>query len=252
MTSLAERYVREMHSSLDYWATWAPGVEIKLGDCGRINDDWSFQPERNVKAFGIDFGVDAAPATAPWNHTSDKSMSVNFQFQAGAQVIPQIPQGTAGIQIKFSRKNAIVFAAVGGRNSRIADIYELKRRVLDLARKGEFPDDFVVVTELVMAESATVLLSESDNAEFVASASADFKAGIVDIGNSSLNIATQFTSNVRTEIVAQNHVTPLFRAVKLHKGFLDYKVSPLEAAEDLPFVDLDPQSAASGSNRMNA
>ena len=242
MTSLAERYIREMHNSLDYWAAWAPGVEIKLGDCGRLDDDWAFLPERNIKAFGIDFSVDESPSTTPWSHTSDHAMTFTFQVQGGEKIIPQIPQGTAGIQIDFHRENAVVFAAVEGRHSRIADIYELKRQVLDLARKGQFPNDFVVVTEVVKAESATVLLSVDKEGKYVASASADFKAGIVDVGNASLNISTQVADKVKTEIVAKNHVTPLFRAVKLHKGFLDYKVSPLEAAaeEDLPFVDLTP------------
>lgn len=241
MKSQAERYIREMHSSLRYWATWVPSVEIKLGDFGPI-DDWVFKPQGNVRDY-LKFAVDPAPASGPISHTSDNAMSVSFQLQGGAQKIPQIPQGTAGIQIKFSRENAIVFAAVGAGHSRIANIFNLSRQVLDLIGQGTLPPDFVVVTEVVTAESATVLLSESDNSEYVASASADLKAGIVDIGNASLNITTQFTDKVQTDLVATNQVTPLFRGIKL-RGFFRDRMGGLESAQpqEVPFMDLDPDT----------
>ncbi|MGH3788626.1 MAG: hypothetical protein ACRDRG_19235 [Pseudonocardiaceae bacterium] len=247
MSDLAKRYIRELYDSLRYWGTWAPGVEVDLGDCGPI-DNWVFRPERNVRDFGIEFDPDPAPATSPWSHTSDGAVSVEFQGTAETQRIPNVPRGAAGIRLKFSRKNAIVFAAVDGRHSRVVDIFDLKRQIVGKAQGGEFPEYYVVVTEVVTARSATVLLSESDEGEFVASASADFRAGIVDLGNASLNVTQRSQRNVRTEILARTSVTPLFNAFKLDRDWfgrirVDALDDRMTVEQDLPFSDLTPETA---------
>jgi hypothetical protein len=240
-----ERYVREIHSALHYWATWAPAKEIRLGQCGPI-EDWVFNPERSVEDFGIEFEVDKGRATSPWNHTSEGATKVVFQVQGEAQEIPEIPAGMAGIKIGFERKDAVVFVAVDGREDRVRDILQLKRQVIAKAASREFPEDYVVVTNLVTAASATALISESGNASFVASAEADFKAGIVDLGNASLGIRTRVTENVRTELLARTHVTPLFNAFRLKANWWnDYSADKLwddgMGEDDLPFEDVTPE-----------
>ncbi len=247
--SVAERYTKEIHEGLKYWAAWSPGVLLQLGDCGPVWD-FVFHRERNIRDYGVDFSELPGRATEEWNYTSSKAVSWDVQAQADTQnIIPQVPQGQAGIRVSFTRENALVFVAPGGVQSSVADITKLKQdlidKALDYGSPDLYPRDFAVITDLVKVQSATALISEGAAAEFVASATADLTAGLVSLGDVKLGIARKSAKSVNALLVARENVTPLFRGFKLKRGWWDsLKAVDLETVRDdesaLPFVDIEP------------
>ena len=206
------QYTEEVHQALSYWATWLPNVAIGVGDCGPI-DGRVFRPEATLGDFGVKFSSKRGNKPLDLHHSSQGAVSYTLQLSAGNQTIPQIPQGTAGIEISFSKQDAVVLVVREAYEHRIANINTLRKDLFDRQASGDFPTDYAVVTHAVVAESTTVLLSSAHTAKFAASAKADFKAGLVDIANAELGLSRVAGSNLETEIVAKDGLTPLFKLV---------------------------------------
>jgi hypothetical protein len=244
---LAHDYVRGIKNELEYWGTWAPSTHLALGDCGPVVNG-IFQRETNIRdEWGIEFEELPNPVTGGWSFNSDKSASITFQLAGGNKNIPQVPAGKAGLSIAFKAEEAIVMAARGGNEGTIANLRKLKKDLIDHgARKGEdaFPRDFCVITTLVTADATTVLVSHAKGGQYVVSAEADLKAGLVDLANVSLGISAAHARNVRTELDAQGGTTPLFKALRLKRRWWKWlEAVPLSLGEvpddEMPF-DGDP------------
>src|SRR4051812_42127538 len=246
--SLAEQYVDGVREELKYWATWGPGTHLSLGDCGPVVDG-VFRREANVRDWDIDFDDTASPSNEDWSFNSDKNAEVTFQAQAENQKIPEIPQGTAGISIKFKNDQAAVLAIKGSNQGSIDNVHRLKQQVLAKGKEDgpdAFPENFAVITDLVTADATTVLVEHASGGEYVASAKADLKAGLVDLANASLGLSVAHSKNVKTELEATANATPLFRGFRLKRSWWIWlQTKPLEAVrgeaeEELPFDD-DPR-----------
>ncbi|RAS58957.1 hypothetical protein C8D87_11610 [Lentzea atacamensis] len=244
---MAERYIREIYESLKYWATWLPGIEIEIGDYGPING-FVFKPEGNVRDRGIKVATEDSSAISSLSHKSKGSVAVTFQVAADMeQKVPGVPTGKAGIGITFSQESAVAFSAVGCQVSRAKDVSLLERQVLD-GGESWLKDGYVVVTQVVRAKSATVMMSTSRDAEFVASASADLTAGFVDIGNASLSLTSRVERNVNTALFAKKGVTPLFSGIRFDERFWSgWTGVPMDLAsgggQPSPFAALTPKAA---------
>ncbi len=242
MASVAEQYVREIHDDLSYWPVWAPGVHLELGSCGPVGDDWEFKPEANIRDFGIEFEpAPPNPTTMPWRHVSDEAVAWDIQLKGENSTIPNVPAGKAGISLKFSREKGIVFVALGGQIDRVANINQLKKDFATAAGADRSLERYWVVTELVTVDSASVLISQSKNGEFAATAEADFKAGIVDLANASIGVSETHSQSVSTLLEPANQATPLFNAIKLKQNFW-HDEEPVHA-----FVELSPSKFEAGA-----
>lgn len=111
---------------------------------------------------------------------------------------------------------------IGGCSSqRIRNQYEIEKEVLAREKRGEWPDNWVVVTEVVTAEQGFVAISRTKNAQL------DLKAG-AKAGAESLKLASVQT-NLR--LVDNHHSchttkmkknTPLFRAFGIRRRRLPF------------------------------
>lgn len=71
----------------------------------------------------------------------------------------------AGIVVTFgSNAGGVVFEATGTEHQLIADVDALDRTILDAHEHGEWKDDWVVISDLMMATSATILISQGRDA----------------------------------------------------------------------------------------
>lgn len=248
MTSLAEHYTKEIYSERRYWATWEPNVHLRLGTCGPV-EEGAFRPEGHLSDYHIAFSIEHDPAPSDTDYSSRQGLQITFQTRAGSNAIETIPQGIAGMRVKFSRKQAVVVAVKGGREHRIADQNQLRRRLLESAEKPEgIPQKWFVITHLVECASASVVVAQGSGAEFVVSAQADFSAGMTDLASAELGLAVQAESNIGYKMLAARGATPLFRGLRLKRSLLGKQqletLGPATAEEELhaAFEEITPES----------
>lgn len=253
MTSAYLLYAEEMYKHFGYLATWAPNVSLKLGDVGIIKDR-VFERVATLDSKGITFGARPNPNEADYEYTSANGVTVKIK---GAGEVPDagsvISKADAGISYAFQRENAIVFQAMRCRETSILDQSSLGAQILLLYEQGKWPDDYVVITNLITSQSTTVLISSSRSGmiEFSLDASLN-PGGVVQIAGLKTGLKVVQSSNIGTKIIAAKGLTPLFKAAGIkkrlmlrpqftQKGVDKYLSQTLEAngAEQPPAVRFD-------------
>jgi hypothetical protein len=223
MTALAKQYTKEIYSQRGYWATWEPSVHLSLGTCGPVVKG-VFIPEGQLSDFHIAFSTEYDPLPSDTDYSSRKGLKITFQTKAGANAIPNIPQGSAGMRVSFSRRQAVVVAVKGGREHRISNQHQLRGQLLESADKPNgIPQKWFVVTHLVECASASVVVAQGSNAEFTVSAQADLAAGIIDLANAQLGFTIQTENHIGYRMLAAQGATPLFRGLRLKQDWLGNK-----------------------------
>jgi hypothetical protein len=249
MTSLAMQYSTEIAQGLKYLATWVPQTRLELGDIGTIEDS-VFVPWSSLRAVGYDasrFGVTPWGPAVSFAYQSAGSVDVSFKAKGEVKAdLPNVPKGSAGAAIRFGRGGAVFFSANGCRSRRLDDGLALRQRLLELNDRGLWNKDWVVVTEVVEAASATILVSSGLDASIELKA----KGKVATVADLSAGVTAVNASGVQARIVAERRLTPLFHAVKVNKIWwhavvesVSFGVEPIDYSSMLEPVDLG-QSAA--------
>lgn len=221
MSGLARTYVTEVHHEYRYWPAWMPLTRISIGDCGPLEDDIFFKRRRSVTAFGVspsalrDEQSERDPAL---RFTSQKAVDISAQAAGESANIPGIPPAEVGAQITFTRANATVLAALGVSERRLADQYSLEQELRRLVEQGIFPPEYVVVTDVVAAESARVLISTSAGQSVTLRAGVSAPVGAFDLASLGGQLSVAMQSTVGHEYDGTKGATPIFRLMGFNVG----------------------------------
>jgi hypothetical protein len=202
-----------MKKKFGYYATWNPGVPLKLGDIGTFNDN-VFTRLSNLADMGIEFEIRPDETKTSLEHYSEGSVSVTTKLSGTAG-----PQGSVltnldtGIIVEFSKENSTLFKANNTTSPSIKDVIKLGEQVLKLYREGKWNKNWVIVTDLVEAESATIIISNNSNSKIELKANANIDAPTFDIADAEFKFSTQFSRGLETQIISAEGLTPLFKVM---------------------------------------
>jgi hypothetical protein len=212
MASARDRYLSEIASQWQYLPTWLPGRAVRLGQTG-VFEDGSVQVDDDISASGFSFTEDVDQSTSSLSYCSQRAVSWGWAGGAGS------PTGErADVEVSFSRANAILFHAHEAVEHRIANLSELKSRILELDRKAAWAKNKAVVVSVVTARSTTVLISSSAGASVTCEAKAG--AALGSLADPELGLKQRSARNMDTTLVAEGALTPLYQALVLRKGML--------------------------------
>lgn len=211
----SRKYTRELKRQFGYLATWLPSTPLALGDIGVLRRN-EFTKISNLSDFDIDFEIEADETKSDIEHSSKGAVSITTK--ASGSVAPQgsvLGQVDAGITVEFSKENAILFKANGTTSPSIKDQIKLGEEIINLYKAGKWDKDWAVITELVDADSATILISSSAKGKVELKAKGDVEAAKIDIADTELGFELSFSKDLSTKIVAEQSLTPLFKASKV-------------------------------------
>lgn len=209
--TLAANYCREVGQQLRYLATWLPQTPIAIGDIGELRDG-VFEKVGSLRDRGIAFETQRTIAQARIRYVSETGVSM--YYKAAGHTPPlgcSLQQNEAGCVVRFSKANAIFFEATGCAMTSIAGLRSLYARVLSDFMAGEWNARQFVVTEVVEATAATILIGGSTGGTVELFGSAELSSGS-SLANATLGLGTRRSDGMATEIVAVASLTPLFRA----------------------------------------
>ena len=245
MAKAWEQYTKEMFEKFGYMATWTPGLPLELGDVGTIKDR-VFSRVTSLKNLGIDFKTREDKTEETQKHSSSGSVSILFKAAGKAPALGSVlTEAEAGFTIDFKKNKSTVYEATGCVAPTIEDQVAMGKKILELFQTGEWSKDWVVITELIQAKSATVLISNSSSSKIELSAKGTFTGGAASLADVSAQLQMAFSKDMMTTLVSQTGLTPLFkaRAIKSNGpiGPLD-KANPI--AGELSVLDfLSPNQA---------
>jgi hypothetical protein len=237
---LNTQYAREIHEQFGYLATWLPTANIQVGDVGSIQDG-IFEKSGSLKDHGISFSSHEDPQTGDIEYASSDAVTIEV-IAAGAgsatALAGSIVTAKASIAVSFRRANAVLFQASKCRTISISNLSVATSTILDQYRAGKWPKDLVVVTEVVIADAATILISSGAGAHIKLSAKADLGASEAKLANADAGLTVDSSSAIGTHIIAQKGTTPLFKAGGIKTSLLWEPEFKKKGADDLEFAPL--------------
>ncbi|BDS11277.1 hypothetical protein [Aureispira anguillae] len=230
-----KKYTGELSRKFGYLATWLPETPLALGDIGILKKN-QFTRISNLADLGIDFEVIKDNSKSDIEHSSEGAVSISTKASGSmAPANSVLGELDAGMLVEFSKTDAVLFKANGTLSPSIKDQIGLGKKVLKLYQEGKWDKDWAVITELVTAESATILISGSNKGKVELKAKGNAEAATIDIANAELNFEISFSKDLSTKIIAQENLTPLFRASKVKSRFL---MPPVFGIRALSAMDL--------------
>lgn len=213
----SKNYTRELYKQFQYIPAWLPSTPYELGDIGLLRGK-EFTKIGNLsdQKFKLKFDIEYDTTKSQIEHSSKGAVTISTK--ASGTTAPQgstLGKIDAGITVEFSKENAILFKAKGILNHTIKDQIHLGDEILKLYAAGKWDKDYVIITELVVADSATILISSSKNGKIELKANGNAQAGSIDIADANFNFSSTFTKDLSTNIIADNGLTPLFKVAKV-------------------------------------
>lgn len=222
MQSPQKQYTNEMHRRFGFFAVWTPSLPLALGDIGTFNGKKFIRFSSLKTKFGISPEPLLYDAPETLNFNSQGSVTVTTKIK-GSRTLPgsALRDIDAGFIVEFSKTNSTLFKANGVLTHSINDRVTFDQQILDLFKQGKWDKQWAIITELMVADSATVLISNQSDSKIELKANANVDAVKLDIADASLDLSVVLTRSLETVIVAYKGLTPLFRTMKI-------KAPPLE------------------------
>lgn len=231
-----EQYTDELKDKFGYYATWQPGKPLALGDIGVFTDN-VFTRLRGLNDVGIsDWETLIDPSAEDIEYNSSGNVTVTTKLSG--TISPQgisLANADAGLVVEFGNENSILFKANQTKTPSIKDIVKLGEQILKLYTEGKWDKKWVVVTELVTAESVAILISNQRNSKIELKANANIDTINIDIADAKFQFSAIFSRGIETKIIGQAGLTPLFKIMGIKTRIF---LPPILRAKKLNPLDL--------------
>jgi hypothetical protein len=212
MTSISERYLREIGAQWGYLATWLPSRTVELGQSGRF-DGVQVHVDGHIGDDGLPVVASQDRNTTDLEYGTSKAVSIDWI--AGASTVIG---DRAELEIAFSRANAVVLHIHEGVEHRVANLSEIKRGILALDARSGWDRKRAVIVSAVAAARATVLISSGRGGSVRCEAAVGEALG--NLADPRLALRRTARKSMHTTIIAEGHLTPIYQALVLRKGLL--------------------------------
>src|SRR5271157_1512886 len=226
----AQTYSKAVYEETGWWGTFPVDIPLEVGDVLEQNQEGRMTRVAKIKTWGVAFPIDSEPVTAAasWSHHATRTQAATA---AGGATAATGVGAEAPIKVSFSEVAGFVLDYVAGKYNRINDVSAAQRAVLGLAKNGQWKPDYVLVTELVEASPATVLVSSARNSSIVLNASIALPDNIPGINLADPKFgfsSTSSTEGVYQSVSAKSY--PLYHCIRVRRKWWGGRVAELQAA----------------------
>lgn len=245
MKTISEQYMNEMHDEYKYFATWEPGTPLTIGDIGELSHN-QFTRLSNLATNGFQFDFLKDRSKSALNYTSSSEIKITAKL-TGNVGIPRfnLSLADAGMTVEFGSKKGIVFEAEGVEHQMIDKVDKLDQWIKQEYNQKKWPENWVVISDLIVADSGTVLISRGKNAAI--SLKAKTNVPNLSLANIDANFGIAYQSGMNTKIVCQAGLTPLFKIRGISKTVIGGTIIGPKAE-----VDVGESTTRNGNYRLPA
>ncbi|MEO6670130.1 MAG: hypothetical protein ABIN36_11680 [Ferruginibacter sp.] len=203
-----------MNNKTGYRATWDPGKQLKLGQIGKLDKAGVFSVYSSLEKEDIPMEIDVDTTTLDMDYTSNDSVTISTKLSGKAPVAGSVfTDLDAGFTFDFKSSKSIVFQSNGNKTNQIVNIAEVTKLILQKYKDGNWDKDWLVITELVEAGAATIIISNSSDGKLELKANANAGAGNLKLTDVSLGLSVARETGSTLKYIAENGLTPLYRVM---------------------------------------
>lgn len=216
---MSAEYTTQLANHFGYSGTWIPTAEVQLGDIGRLRKH-TYEHISTLELFGIDFEIRKGVTRGRLEYSSADSVKICFKAEGELPTINSaLKLNDNGITVSFNSKGAVLFQATNCEVYSIVDQHNLAKKVLPFYESKKWAADYVIITEVVKSERATILVSTSKDAVIEFKTESNLKLDLFELVNPKVGLEIVKSNNICFKIIAENGLTPLFKAKGIKRKF---------------------------------
>ena len=223
-------YLKHMAKQTGYRATWEPNRPLFVGAVGKL-EEGVFTIFSNLEKEGIVPEVVEDESEGFWDYTSNESVGVGIKLAGQAPIAGSVlTEADAGFTLDFKSQDAVVFQADKTLTHQIVNMGAIEKQIIEKYRNDDWPKDWLVINQLIEAESATIIISNSSNNQIDLKAAANIGTTNLKLTDASLGLHVVRERGSSFKILAKNGITPLYRVMGIrHPLFGKPQLSTKEA-----------------------
>ncbi len=220
MINPSKFYLSHMHNKTKYRATWDPTKRFKIGDIGKL-EHGVLSIYTSLEKEGIPVERSKGNCGTAMDYTSHSSVTIKTKLKGTVPATGSaFTTADAGFSFDFKGDNSIVFQTSNHQVCQLINLAEIELAVLEKYELGNWDKDWVIVTELIEADNATIIISNSSNGILELKASANIGTGKLTLTDAALGLSVLHEKGSTLKYIAQNEITPLYRVMGLRSAFL--------------------------------
>lgn len=222
MSKPAKFYLKQMSEKTAYRATWDPGKPLRLGQIGKLDSFGVFSVYSNLEKEGIPMEVEEG-TFGDMDYTSSDSVTITTKLSGSVPAAGSVfSDADAGFSFDFKSDESIVFQAGEVKTSHITNLGAIEQQILDKYRANNWDKDWLIISALITAGSATIIISNSSNVKLDLKAKAGVAAGSLKLTDASLGLTVAREQGSTLKYISQNGLTPLYRVVGIIAPWLSH------------------------------
>jgi len=210
MSNPQKVYISEISKKTSYRANWLPDKPLNIGDIGKL-EDGIFTLYTTLEQQNIPLEIRPSPSSLDFDYTSKDTVRVVSDLGASAPVAAGTPvNGKFSVKIDFQNNSGVLFQVTGSQKQIISNLDAIEKNILAKYKNNEWNLEWVVITEIVKTDSATIIINtgSSNTLEFEASGDAGLKT--INLADARLGLKLMRESGTSTKIIAKEQLTPLY------------------------------------------
>jgi hypothetical protein len=216
-----ETYFKELSRALGYLAAWMPNSRLELGD---IIDRLTLERQGNVstrQGRKVNFLSRQASTFASFEYSSAGGASIVTKAAGRLVLGSSLARADAGLIVKFSKENAIVFEAFGCTSTAIDDLEPFTKSIAELSVSPDWSRSWAVVTEVVRADHATIIISAGTSGQIDLKATGKIAPGGLRLADPDARFQPASSRDIAYKFIAEAGLTPLYRATGIKRSLLE-------------------------------
>ncbi|HWB24807.1 MAG TPA: hypothetical protein VG738_04975 [Chitinophagaceae bacterium] len=225
MPNPAQFYLDHIYSTtLGFRATWDPGLPLKIGDVVKLDDNGVVNVFSSLDKMGITAEIRTDETATDLDYSSGSGIDITTKAEGAAPVAGSIlSNADAGFTIQFKTDKSIVFKISGYKTDQIINLGDLEKSLLEKSQRGEWDKQLLIITHLITADTATIIISAQANTSLDLKAKADAGTAQLKITNASLGLTVARESGNTIKFIAQGGLTPLYKVMGLKSSLFGKK-----------------------------
>lgn len=206
-------YLNHIATCSGYRANWEPNRPLEIGMVGLVTNG-IFDVQTSLQRQGLkpDILNDIRPGQL--DYTSGNTVSIQTKVSGEAPIAGSIMSNLdAGFIIELKSANAVVFKAENTLTHQIENMAELEPAIIDKFNDGTWKKDWVIITQLQEATSATIIILNSSNSKIELKANGGVATGELKLTDASLGLSVAKETGSNFKFIAQNGINPLYRVM---------------------------------------
>ncbi len=220
MNNPSKFYLAHMHNKTKYRATWDPTKRFKIGDIGKLKQG-VLNIYTSLDKEGIPIEMSKGSRGAAMDYTSHESVTIKTKLNGAIPALGSaFTTSDAGFSFDFKGDNSIIFQTSNHQLCQLINLAEIEHAVLEKYNLGNWDKDWVIITELVQADAATIIISNSSNGTLELKVNANIGTDNLMLTDATLGLSVLREKGSTLKYIAQNEITPLYRVMGLRSAFL--------------------------------